>query len=257
MEEIERTGVIKVAIRSDAVPFGYINLDNNLTGLCLDFIALLRKEIKRQFNRDILTVRLFKSTLFNRFEIVEQKIVHIECGPNTIRSDIKYDVDFSEPFFITGTQLLIKKEDETRVNPNGTLENITIGLLRETSTEEFIESQYPLASIKKFRGVTGRLRGIQAVGQGKIDVFASDGILLVGEATILGFSLEEDYQLIPELPLTCDYYGMIIPKNDNQWRTFVNSVIESPQSEQILKEWFTVVFPYIRITKDFCQGNRE
>lgn len=254
LEKIQKTGLIKVAVREDAVPFSYRDLNGNLTGLCLDFIYLLEKRIKKELNRDILFIRLVKSTLFNRFEIVENNIVYLECGPNTIRSDLKFNVAFSDPFFITGTQFLIKKENEKTVNPDGSLENIIIGVLRDTTTEEFVESKYPLANIEIFKGVTGRLRGIQALQQGKLDAFASDGILLVGEGVLQGLTVER-YKLVPEQPLTCEYYGIIVPKNDPQWRNLVNSVIQSTPLEEILKEWFNVVFPYIGIAKNFCEGD--
>ena len=257
LEEIERTGVLQIAVREDAVLFGYLDLNNNLRGYCLDFIALLEKKIERSINRDILTVRLLKSTIDNRFDLVQDRAAHLECGPNTIRSNLSYsEVEFSKPFLIVGTRFLIRQEDVKVIDVNSSLENITIGLLRGTTTEEFIVEKYPLATIRKFQGVTGRRRGVQALGQGKIDAFVSDGVLLLGEATIQNLSLEE-YQLIPQLPLTCDYYGMIIPNNDVQWRELVNSVIESQELKRVFTKWLGLFLPDFKATFEFCQENQE
>ena len=85
LEEIQRTGVLKVGVRSDAIPFGYRDNNKELRGICLDFISVLREQLKESIDREIILVKLFISTLYNRFEIVEDKIVHFECGPNTIR----------------------------------------------------------------------------------------------------------------------------------------------------------------------------
>ena len=257
LEEIERTGVFKVAVREDAVLFGYLDLNDNLRGYCLDLIAVLQKRIERAINRDTLTVRLFKSTVGNRFALVDNKVVHLECGPNTIRSNLSYsEVEFSQPFFITGTLFLIRQEDKEVIDVNSSLENITIGLLRGTTTAEFITKKYPVATIRNFQGVTGRRRGVQALGQGKIDAFVSDGVLLLGEITIQNLPLEK-YKFSPRVPLTCDYYGMIIPKNDVQWRDLVNSVIGSQEVEKVFTQWFGIFLSNLKETIEFCQENPE
>ena len=254
LEEIQETGVIKVAVRSDAVPFGYLDLNNELRGLCLDFFALLREKISQEINRNILSIRLYKSTLFNRFKLVEDNIVYLECGPNTIHNLGNDKLAFSQPFFITGTQLLIRQEDASKFNFNSSLANLIIGVLRNTTTAEFIENKYPLAELELFQGVTGRRRGVQALQQGKIDAFASDGILLRGESEIQQLSRDR-YPLVPQQPLTCDYYGIILPGNDSKWQELVNSVIEDPQARKLLDDWFESVFPDIKDTVDFCKTN--
>ena len=80
----------------------------------------------------------------------------------------------------------------------------------------------------------------------------SDGILLRGEAQQLGLSSVE-YSLIPDVPLTCDRYGMIIQSNDPGWQDFVNSVINSPEAAALSNAWFGQLFNYTQTTPDFCR----
>jgi polar amino acid transport system substrate-binding protein len=255
LEEIEQTGVLKVAIREDAVPFGYRDNNNNLKGICLDFFSLLKKQLSKKLNRNIITVNLFISNLYNRFELVENNLVHLECGPNTIRKLEEYEVEFSQPFFITGTQLLVKNELADKINTKENLTNITIGLLRYTTTEKFIKNKYPDAEFEFFQGSKGNLRAIQAVQQNRINAFANDGILLIGEAILLGLPLNQKYTLIPETPMTCEKYGLILPKNDPDWHNFVNSVINSTEEKQIIKDWFSVLNSQIHKNQELCQDS--
>lgn len=90
----------------------------------------------------------------------------------------------------------------------------------------------------------------------RIDGFVNDGILLIGESILLGLSLNEDYTLIPDHPLTCEEYGLIIPQNDPSWRDFVNSVIDLAEEKNIVKEWFSIFTDELEKTQKFCQ-NKE
>ncbi len=254
LEQIRSTGVVKLATREDAAPFGYLDSAGNLQGYCLDFFALLRNKLTQELKRDPIAIRLLKSRIANRFELVERGFADLECGPNTIRENLTIQVEFSTTFFITGTQFLVKRNqvDLFFLNINNDFADLSIGVMVNTSTEEFIARQYPQARLEKFQGVTGRMRGVQALQQGKIDAFVSDGILLRGEAAIQNLS-SQAYPLIPRQPLTCDHYGMIIPQGDSQWRNFVNSVIESKEAEKLFAKWFIEIIPYEQVIESTCQ----
>ena len=252
LDKIRKTGVVKLAIREDSAPFGYLDRAGNLQGYCLDFFALLRNKLTQELDRDTLAIRLLKSRLTNRFELVERGLVDLECGPNTIRDNLTNHVEFSASFFLTGTQFLVKSNQANIFEIDRSFSDLNIGIITNTSTEEFITNRYPQARLEKFQGVTGRMRGVQALQQGKIDAFVSDGILLRGEAVIQNLSFQA-YRLIPEQPLTCDRYGMIIPKGDSQWSNFINSVIKSQEAEKLFEKWFVRIIPYGKVIEDYCQ----
>jgi polar amino acid transport system substrate-binding protein len=247
LESIQETGVLRVAVREDAAPFGYLKGDR-LHGYCLDFIALLEKKIKQELPRDTMAIRLLKSTTSNRFTLVEQGLIDLECGPNSIRDLSSSKVAFSQAFFVTTTQLLVSQAKAKEIKFNSDLAGVTLGVIRNTTTEQLIKEQYPSANLVLFSGVTARNRGVQAVAQGKIDAIVSDGILLRAEAANENLSIE-DYTIIPETPISeansvfaqSDRYGMIIRGEDKQWRNFVNSVIVSQESQQLFKQWFQFV----------------
>ena len=248
LDKIQRTGVLKVAIREDAPPFGFLSGNNNLQGYCLDLFALLENQLTERLERNTISVKLYKSTIANRFDLVSRNTVDLECGPNTIRSQVPESVSFSTGFFVTGTQFLVRKNSRLDLD---NLANARLGVIANTSTEEFIAQRYPSATLRKYSGVTARTRGIEAVQQGKLDAMISDGILLRAEAQQQELSTAE-YPLIPDIPLTCDRYGMIIPSNDPQWQDFVNSVIESEAAAALSRAWFGGLLNYTQVASDFC-----
>lgn len=241
LEKIQRTGVLNVAIREDAAPFGYLDANGNLRGYCLDFFALLEEKLLERLNRNSLSIKLFKSIPANRFDLVARNIVELECGPNTIRSDVPENTDFSTSFFITGTQFLIKKDNSAKIDRDS--EDLVLGVINNTTTEQFVARRYPLATLQKYQGATARTRGVQAVAQGQIDAMVSDGILLIAEAQRQQLTAAE-YVLEPEIPLTCDRYGMIVQSSDRGWQDFINSVIDSPEAAALSNAWFSRLFSY-------------
>ncbi len=253
LERIKKNGLLKVGIREDAVPFGYRDINGELEGLCLDFINLLREELKQKLDKQVIAIKLYKSTLFNRFELVSDRIVDMECGPNTIRELPEYKIQFSSPFFLTGTQLLVTKEKAKQINVNGSLENVNIGVLKNTTNEQLMAEKYPLANLVQFQGVTGRYRGIQALRGDKIDAFASDGILLVGEAIRQDLRLGTDYMLVPTYPIDCEEYGLILPNNDPEWLSFIESTIKTALARNVYLEWFGELGRQITAVQSFCQ----
>lgn len=244
LETIKETGVLKLAIREDAAPFGYVNSADNLQGFCLDFFTLLERRLEEQLPRNSLATRLLKSTISNRFNLVEEGLIDIECGPNTIRELSSSEATFSRPFFDTRTQFLVATERIDAIDLDGDLANVRIGVIRETTTEELIRERYPDARIVLFSGITARNRGVRAVAQGTITAMASDGILLRAEAAQQDLAVD-DFTLVPAVSIDPenkvfarrDRYGMIIPQ-DEQWQNFVNSVIVSPEFRRLFVRWF-------------------
>lgn len=255
LEKIQRTGVLRVAIRQDAPPLGYLDENDDLEGYCLNFFNLLEKQLTKTLPRNVLSIKLLKSTANNRFALVANNLADLECGPNTIRLDPPDGVSFSQTFFITGTQFLANKKGD-RLKLDGDLNGARLGVIKDTTTEEFVTETYPLATVFRFSGVTARTRGVQAVAQGRIDAMVSDGILLRAQAQQQGLSASQ-YPLIPDTPLTCDRYGMIIGDEDPQWRDFVNSVINSPRVVALSETWFGELFDSDRLASNVCELNNR
>ena len=88
LAEIERTGILKVALRSDAAPISALNANYNWTGYCARTINALEHylEIKLDRPHGIQVVKL-PSDSENGDRMTNEGRVHLECGSNPIDSD--------------------------------------------------------------------------------------------------------------------------------------------------------------------------
>ncbi|BAU65686.1 hypothetical protein STA3757_30750 [Stanieria sp. NIES-3757] len=251
LADIKKTGTLKVAIRSDAAPFGYLDSKQALwTGFCVDFADSFGNYLTQKLNltSGIEVIKL-PSNLENRFELVRNHTVHLECGPNTISKE-REDISFSNPFFVGGTRFLVTNGNVAQFNLTKGLEGVKIGVLKNTTTAEFIQATYPEAEIVYFQGQTGRSEGIKAVTNGSIDTFVSDDILLRGAIEQQNLP-PNNYQLVPKEPLTCDFYGLILTQGDRQWHNTVNLFINQ-QAKQIQNKWLGEYFPQAVSDLDYC-----
>jgi hypothetical protein len=117
LTEIQRTGVLQVAMRRDAALFGFINQADEWDGYCGDLAIAFGNYFTETLDMpfDIRVVEL-ASTLDNRFDQVRDSAVPLECGPNTIRTDVP-GINFSRQFFVTSAQFLTLQDQANTINP--------------------------------------------------------------------------------------------------------------------------------------------
>lgn len=243
LKRIERTGIINAGSRQESIPFGYVGINNEWMGYSLDLLQVIRLRLERQLNKPI-KLNLQKVTVDNRFELVQQGTLDIVCGATTITRQRLQKVDFSVPFFMTGTQFLVRKDNQLGFKLNSRLENVPIAYIPGTTTDEIIRQIYPQA---KWIAVSNRPEGVQKLQMRQVQAFASDGILLVGELVRQGNS-PKNFDILPSQPMTTELYGCILPKNNPQWKEFVDDTINSSENTKLQNLWFdpeTGRFPYL------------
>ncbi|MDE5075360.1 MAG: amino acid ABC transporter substrate-binding protein [Trichodesmium sp. St5_bin2_1] len=238
-ETIIRRELIMVGVRGDSPWFGFRN-EGKWTGYCIDIAYALAERLSAN-QLDPIRVRLVTSTTQSRWDLVTSGRVDLECGPNSIspEREAKHGISFSLPFFITATQILAKKgreEEDVKVG------NATVGVVRDTANERDLKSAYPLEKIDN--KYSSREQGVQALVDGEVSGFASDGTLLLGSAEIMNLDTEEDYSLITinqenGRPF-CASYGFILPggEDNSSWQRYVNNFLaNNKKAQRIRKKW--------------------
>ena len=234
IEEIKNTGVLKIAYPRHAEPFGYLDKNGQWSGFCNFFGKKLAHFLEQELDLNSqLKVVVLPSNLQNRFNLVARSQVHLECGPNTITEN-NFKVNFSLPFFVTGTQFLVPQESLDNFNPNVSLAQFKIGVLKNTTTASFLAEKYPSAEAVYFEGINALDEAIEAIENKSLDAIIDDGILLENKLQN-NPSLSQNYRIIPKYPLVCDYYGLLLPKDDRQWNQLVNKFVDR---ESLSKEYF-------------------
>jgi ABC-type amino acid transport substrate-binding protein len=246
VEEIKNTGVLKVAYSQNSPPFGFINKEGYWEGYCnflsQELAGYLEKQLDLSFKPDIV---FLPSSLNN--SLVRNGEAHLECGANSMTQNLD-NVSFSIPFFVTGNHFLIPKNMETTFNPNQSLQNFKVGVVNNSTTANFLREKYPQVKPIYFDEVSAIEKQIEALENGSIDAIINSKILLDNEVSAL--KNPENYQIVPLLPLNCDFYGLLLPKQDTQWIEIVNNFLSKTA---LTKQYFSAEIEDNRLkTLNYC-----
>ena len=256
LEQIERTGTLRVGVRTDAVPFGYQTDNGSIEGYSVDLIRLIHDRLEQELDQSV-ELDLTVVTLDDRFEQVQNGNLDLVCEATSINIEREEKVDFSIPFFTTGIQLLVRSEDGDRLDPTQlsetevepvTSEQVVVGFLAATTTDDEFRPIYPKA---QWETIPNRTEGVRRLQAGELDGIASDGILLLGELWNQGHEFDA-FRLVPNQPLTFENYGCILPLDSQEWGTLVNQTITSPENTDLWNQWFDSdqgKFPYQQFTQ--------
>jgi ABC-type amino acid transport substrate-binding protein len=176
--------------------------------------------------------------------------VYLECGPNTIRRDVP-GIEFSNVIFATGTHFLTTPEKADTINPALSLAGVRVGVLANSTNQTLLQERYPEAAVTPFSGPTGRSLAVQSVYRGELDAFLGDDILTISEVLGQGLSAQ-NLTLVPELPLSCEYYGLVLPQTDPQWVKTVDRFLAAEVGQQTWKQWLGQYTPYALDTLSYC-----
>src|SRR5258708_3060658 len=114
LKAITSTKIIKVAYRSDARPFSFLNDKNEPVGFTIDICKAVVKSIEQQFKLDQLKIEWVPVTVQTRFSAVASGKADMECGSSTVTLGRMKEVDFSSFVFVESTGLIVTKASNIR-----------------------------------------------------------------------------------------------------------------------------------------------
>jgi len=236
-EKIARTGTLTAGTSKDALPFAYRNDEGELVGYSVDILELITRQLEAEYDREI-DLKLVALQPKERIpQLIEGK-VDIVCDASSFTWKRDRQVDFSFSYSSTGTRLLTAKGQNYWDAES--LADLRIGALAKTTNEKTIRLIQPDAEIVIVRD---RAAGFAALREGKIDAFASDGLLL--ESWLQTVGDRDKWQIVGDF--SREGIACMLPENNSQLMNTVNySLIEfmqglledEPEYVAIFDRWF-------------------
>ena len=220
LRKIQETKTIKLGYLEQSVPFSFVD-DRKPQGYSVELCQKVASGIQRQLGLEELKVQWVPITLLNRFEMVTNGTIDLECGISTITVSRKKIVDFSLMTWLDGGNFMVRDGQ-----PRGGLDDLAgkrIAVIVGTTTETALQDALKRNSINAdIVLVKEHLQGLEAVDQGKADAYAADQTVLIG----LALAVRDQLQLkLSEQNFSYEPYALTMRRNDADFKQAVNQVL--------------------------------
>jgi glutamate/aspartate transport system substrate-binding protein len=215
LKQIGETGVVKLAHRSDANPFSFINAQGQPDGYTVDLCKFVVHTLELQLNTRLAITWVPVDTQ-SRFDAVATGLADMECGSTTVSFERMAKVDFSSFIFMENTGLLVRTK--SGIFSVGDLGDKKIAVIAGTTNEIALVKELQRRQLQtSLVRVKDRREGMAELESGAVDGFASDKLLLLGAQN----ANASNYKMLPE-NLSYEPYAIALPRGDWAFRIAVN-----------------------------------
>ena len=214
LERIDKTGKVTMGFREGSVPFGYMDGKGEWVGFGLDLGAIFHQALEEKLGKKIELIKKPMNPK-TRIPLITNGSIDIGIGSTTITLAREEVIDFSLPYFLTGTRLLVPKDSDIKTfadlagkrvgmgsgstaNIKGIDKAIKDGLINPPCEKVLFEEHN---------------KGFLGLQQGKIHAYFTDASILAG--MIAKAQNPGEWKLAGEY-LTYEPYGILIPENQGE-----------------------------------------
>lgn len=220
-ESIMKKDNITVGISFDSKPFGFKDSDGQIKGLEAD----LAREIADRLLGSRGKIVFKDITTQERINAASSGIVDMVISTMTITPQRKKMVDFSDPYFVAGQVICVRKD--SKIDSLYDLINKRVIVILGTTGEKNIKRFAPNALIQ---GYSSNSEAINAFKEGYGEAITTD------DALLQGLVLENnDYIILPER-LTKEPYGIAFrkAKQTKALKKNINNIINDMKKDGTL-----------------------
>ena len=231
LQQIKKTGQIRIGYRVSEPPMSFLNKDGNPTGYSIDICKGIVAKVENQIGTDV-KVEYVPVTADGRFKALGDNKIDILCGSTTKTLSRSELVDFTQLTFVTGASLMTLKDN--KANDSDGFDGKKIGVVEATTTavelKKLFQDTSTDAEVVLFNSAK---EGIDALRKKKIDAFSSDQIILIGLALKEHDSM--NFEIKPEV-FSFEPFALAVRRNDADFRLVADRVIsELYRSRKILE----------------------
>lgn len=239
LQRVAESGTFTIGYVPDAPPMSFDGEDGKPAGysiaLCQHVAAAVKEAVGRE-SIDFRYVPLISPE--DRMKAIESHAIDIECGTTTVTLSRRARVDFSLMTFITGAAVLSLKSHP--INSIEELSGKTVAVIKHTTTEAGLRKFITNNDFKiTLRIIESHDEGIELLSDGKVDGYASDRAMLIGQvfrsADRTKFAITRDvFSLEP--------YALMLPRDDTEFRLVADralaNVYRGARILRLYQDWF-------------------
>ena len=238
LKRINDSGEINLGYRVDQTPMSFDSGSNKAAGYSVELCNHIAAAVKQKLGRTDIRINYLPVTAKSRFDAIESGKIDILCGATTRTLSRAEKVGFTQSTFVTGGSLLSRK-DAVVENLEG-LEGKRVAVVTNTTTIGILNKALKTLAINvEVVPVGSTKEGVDMLDSKKIDAFAADQVVLIGQIVSRGG--RERYALSPEL-FSFEPFALAVPRGDADFQLVADRVLSqlnrSGRIVQVYKRWF-------------------
>jgi ABC-type amino acid transport substrate-binding protein len=230
LEAVKKRGKLIAGVKTDFPPFGYVDSSGKNLGFDVDVAHLFAKALFSNEN----ALELVAVTSGNRIPFLQSGKIDIIIATVTVTEERRQVVEFSDPYFLSGSLLLVPKASAVRGLED--LAGKTVAVVQGSIQDKDVEQLQPKASRLKFGKVS---EAVLAVKGGRADAYAHDDIL------VLTLAKENPDLRAAGKPFIPRPYGIAVRKGDTEFIRWVDGELARMKKDgtydRLWKQYFADV----------------
>ncbi|MFL9927316.1 transporter substrate-binding domain-containing protein [Herbaspirillum lusitanum] len=231
LADIQKAGVVKIAVPQDSAPYGSVNSDMKLQGLDIDVAALVAKGLG-------VKIEMVPVQISNRIAYLQTHKVNLlvsTLGKNAEREKV---ISFSQPYAPYNNSVF--GAADIKITKAADLANMTVGVARNTFEDLLLTDSAPKSTVLK------RYEDNNSM----ISAYVSGQVRILGTGDFVAVKLgEQDPAHKPVLKYVIQESRCVIglSKNEPELMAKVNEILtkakKSGELNAIVQKWLNVPLP--------------
>jgi glutamate transport system substrate-binding protein len=213
MARIAEEGEITVGTKFDQPLFG---LKDPRSDAVEGFDVEIAELIVERIGGDV-EVEFVETPSAIRETAIEDGTVDMVVATYTINDERKQIVDFAGPYYVAGQDIMVMAGD-TSISGVDDLNGKRVCSVQGSTSVDNVREQAPDAEVTEYDVYS---KCASDLSNGRVDAVSTDNVILLGLINESG----GEFELVGE-PFTEEPYGIGVKKGDDDFRDFINDVLE-------------------------------
>jgi ABC-type amino acid transport substrate-binding protein len=221
LSDARRRGNLRVGVKTDFAPFGY----EAPSGQILGFDADIARYLARALLDDETALELVPVTSGSRIPLLYGELIDAIIASMTITGDRRRVLDFSQPYFMTGSLLLTLKDSPIRGVQD--LAERRVAVVRGAVQAVDLPVIAPKARLEFFDSLPEALHALRGR---KVEALCQDDIALLNEARV-----DANLSIVgkPFLPRP---YAIAVRKGEAKFLSWIDAQLEAMKKDGTLQQ---------------------
>ncbi|KQS63537.1 ABC transporter [Methylobacterium sp. Leaf361] len=244
LKKIQETRTIALGVRDSAVPFSYLDGNQNYVGFTVDICRSVAETVRKHLN--LPQIRITTNTVVpaTRIPLIANGTIDLECSTTTNNADRQKQVSFTNTHFLSATRFVSRKDQ--KLDDVASLQGKSVAAVSGSTNLLMVNKANQERGLGlAVQPVRDVLEGFLLVESGRVAAFATDDVQL---SVMVAQSKDPSAYVISKEALSApEPFGVVLRKDDTTFKRIVDQatadIYRSGEIMNLYRKWLQSPVP--------------